>query len=144
MRRLAAVLMAGAMAAPEAVAAEPVGGCDPATLQGPQMSLCLGAAEKRSGDALDAVMKAALASIASRPGVFDTQRARWRNSLTESQAQWLHFRNTECQEVAPFEGQAASTNIARNRASAFEAKTICAIRMNDARAADIAARYPAP
>jgi hypothetical protein len=76
--------------------------------------------------------------------VFDTQRARWRNSLADSQGLWLRWRNAECQEVAPFEGQATSTNALKNRVAAFDAKLVCTIRANTARAADLSARYSAP
>jgi uncharacterized protein YecT (DUF1311 family) len=124
--------------------AESAGGCDPAKLQGGELAQCLSKADRASAAALDEAYKAALDSIATRPGVFDAQRARWRNSLTESQEIWLHFRNVECQNVAPFEGQAASANVAKNRVSTYEAKTQCTIRMNEARAADLAARYPKP
>jgi len=83
-----------------------------------------------------------LASIATRKGVYDTQRARWKNSLTASQEAWERFRNDECQNVAPFEGQALSVSALRNRVAAFEAKLICTIEMNAARAADLTRRYP--
>ena len=74
--------------------------------------------------------------------MFDAQRARWRNSLAESQDIWLRLRNAECQNVAPFEGQAASTSVVRNRMAAFEAKLACSVRMNESRAADLSTRYP--
>jgi uncharacterized protein YecT (DUF1311 family) len=155
MRRVAAALPAATIAAILAatLAAGPAtaqdrppeaGGCDRGELTGGRLAQCLIAAERRSSDALDAAFKAAVGSIATRAGVYDTQRARWRNSLTESQDLWLHLRNTECQDVAPFEGQAAAANGLRGRASIFEAKTMCSIRMNEARTADIQARYPSP
>jgi uncharacterized protein YecT (DUF1311 family) len=124
--------------------AEDPGGCDRGALTGGRLAQCLIQAERSSSDRLDQAVKAALDSIATRPGVYDAQRARWRNNFTESQDLWIHLRNTECQDVAPFEGQAAAAKGARGGASIFEAKTLCAIRMNQARAADIAARYPAP
>jgi uncharacterized protein YecT (DUF1311 family) len=116
--------------------------CDPTALAGPSLTQCLAAEEKASSDKVQAAYKAAVASIATRPGVFDAQRARWRNSLAESHDLWLRLRNAECQNVAPFEGQAASTSVVRNRMAAFEAKLACAIRMNDMRAADLSSRYP--
>jgi uncharacterized protein YecT (DUF1311 family) len=122
--------------------AEPVGGCDPAIVKGPALTQCLTEAEKTSSADLETTVQAVLASIATRKGVFDTQRARWKNSLTISQEAWVRFRNDECQNVAPFEGQALSTSALRNRVAAFEAKLICTIEMNTARAADLARRYP--
>lgn len=116
-------------------------GCDPASMTGGTFAQCLTAADRTSGEALDAAMANALASIATRPGVFDAQRPRWKHSLTESQDIWLRFRNGECQEVAPFEGQAAATSTLRKRMAAFEARLTCSIRMNRARAADLTERY---
>jgi uncharacterized protein YecT (DUF1311 family) len=142
MRRLA--LLAALALAPLPAYAQTADGCDPAKLQGGELAQCLAQADRASASALDAAYKAALDSIATRPGVFDAQRARWRNSLTESQEIWLHFRNVECQNVAPFEGQASTVNVSKNRVSIYEAKTQCTIRMNEARAADLAARYPKP
>jgi uncharacterized protein YecT (DUF1311 family) len=129
---------------PTTALAQPVGGCDPATLHGPALSDCLTAADKRSADALQATFQAALGAIATRAGVFDAQRARWKNSLTESQEFWLRFRNAECQNVAPFEGQTATLNVARNRMAAYEAKLVCSTRLNEARRADLATRYGEP
>jgi uncharacterized protein YecT (DUF1311 family) len=129
---------------PGAALADPEAPCDAATMAGPAFTKCLTAAERRSNDALEAAFKNALASIATRPGVFDAQRPRWKNSLAESQEIWLRFRNEECQNVAPFEGQATAASVVRNRMAAFEAKLTCTVRMNEARAADLNGRYPAP
>jgi uncharacterized protein YecT (DUF1311 family) len=123
--------------------AEEIAGCDRGALTGGRLAQCLMQAERTSADQLDQAVKAALDSIATRPGVYDAQRARWRNNFTESQDLWIHLRNTECQDVAPFEGQAATARGMKGGASIFEAKTLCAIRMNQARTADILARYPA-
>lgn len=117
--------------------------CDGAALAGQALTQCLSGEEAASSAKVEATYKAALQSIATRPGVFDTQRARWRNSLTESHGLWLRLRASECQNVAPFEGQAASASVLRNRAAAFDAKLACTIRMNEARAGDLASRYPA-
>ena len=123
--------------------ADPVGGCDPETLKGPAFTQCLTEAEKQSNADLAIHVQGVLASIGTRKGVYDTQRARWKNSLTASQEAWERFRNDECQNVAPFEGQALSVSALRNRVAAFEAKLICTIEMNSARAADLTRRYPA-
>ena len=117
--------------------------CDTASLAGPPLTQCLSAEEKASSEKVEAAFQTALRSIATREGVFDAQRARWRNSLTESQELWLRLRNSECQNVAPFEGQAASAGVIKNRVAAFEAKLVCSSRMNESRAADLASRYPA-
>lgn len=122
--------------------ADPVAGCDPDTLKGPAFTQCLTQAEKTSTADLATRFSAVLASIDTRKGVFDTQRTRWKNSLTASQEAWERFRNDECQNVAPFEGQSLSVSALRNRVAAFEAKLICTVEMNAARAADLARRYP--
>ncbi len=36
-------------------------------------------------------------------GCSGAQKARWKRSLNESEAQWLGWRDTDCQDVAPFE-----------------------------------------
>jgi hypothetical protein len=123
--------------------AETVGGCDTAALQGPALTECLTSADQQASASLKATLEAALDSIRTRSGVFDSQRARWRNSLAESQEMWLRWRNAECQNVAPYEGQAASSNVMKNRVAAFEAKLACTIRTSEARREDLAARYPA-
>ena len=124
------------------VSAETVAGCDTDALKGPAFTKCLTDADQLSTATLAQRVEKALASIATRKGVFDTQRARWKNSLTISQEAWVRFRNDECQNVAPFEGQSLSTSALRNRVAAFEAKLMCSIEMNTARAADLARRYP--
>jgi uncharacterized protein YecT (DUF1311 family) len=124
--------------------AAPAAGCDPAALKGPALTACLTEAVKQSERNLQAAVDSAIASIGTRPGVFDSQRARWKNALTDSQADWLRFRNAECQDVAPFEGQAGSTSAVKNRVAAFEAKLICTVRLNGERIADLASRYPSP
>ena len=137
-----ALAIAVLLATPALVSAQEIGGCDSETLKGPELTACLTSAQKQSTEVLKLRIEGALASIATRPGVFDTQRARWKNSLTISQEEWVRFRNDECQNVAPFEGQSVSTSALRNRVAAFEAKLICDIEMNTARSADLARRYP--
>ncbi|MDQ0471105.1 lysozyme inhibitor LprI family protein [Labrys wisconsinensis] len=138
------LLLAFVLGLPLPALAAPVGGCDPEALKGPALTNCLTEAVKQSERSLQAAVDAALASIGTRSGVFDSQRARWKNALSDSQADWLRFRNAECQDVAPFEGQAGSTSALKNRVAAFEAKLICTVRLNGERIADLAARYPSP
>jgi len=118
--------------------------CDMRALKGPALTQCLTAAEKASSDKLEAALGAAIKSIAVREGVFDSQRARWKSSLTNSEELWLRFRNAECQDVAPFEGQAGNTSVVQNRLAAFDAKLACTAALNEERAADLSGRYPPP
>jgi uncharacterized protein YecT (DUF1311 family) len=118
--------------------------CDMRALKGPALTQCLTAAEKASSDRLEAALGAAIKSIAVREGVFDAQRERWKNSLTNSEELWLRFRNAECQDVAPFEGQAGNTSVLQTRLATFDAKLACIAALNEERAADLSGRYPPP
>jgi len=140
--RLVALLLAAV--APASAWAQEAPGCDPEALKGPAYTQCLNDAADKSETALKTEFDAAMASIATRQGVFDSQRALWRNSLSDSENLWVRLRNFECQNVAPFEGQTAGNNALKNRVAAFDAKLQCTIRMNMARGADLAHRYPAP
>lgn len=105
---------------------------------------CLVEAEKLSSAELASYVEALVESIATRPGVFDTQRARWQRSLREAQSSWLRLRNQECQELAPFELQSGAKTVIQRRAETFTDRLACILRANEARKADLAERYPNP
>lgn len=121
--------------------AQSIAGCDPAATQGLAFAQCLVKVQKQSEDTLATVVNAAISSIATREGIYDSQRARWRTSLTASQNLWTRFSNDECQDIAPYEGRVGAAGFLKARTPAFEARTICMINMNTARAADLARRY---
>ena len=79
-------------------------------------------------------VEAANKSIDSRQGVLSSQKARWRRSLAEAQAQWVSWRDSECQDVAPFE--------AGMTAKGGDPRLSCIIDNDSARTASLKARYP--
>jgi len=128
-----AVLAAGAAAAageerPSQAA------CDPAKLGGGDLAQCLRSAADRADRDLQATVEAAMKSIDQRPGLLSSQKARWRRSLSETQAQWATWRDDECQDVAPFEAGMA--------AKGADPRLACIIDNDQARIASLKARYP--
>ena len=73
-------------------------------------------------------------SIDSRQGVLSSQKARWRRSLSEAEAQWVTWRDSECQDVAPFEAGMA--------AKGGDPRLSCIIDDDAERIASLKARYP--
>ena len=68
---------------------------------------CAAAADTPTAE-LRAAVDAAIKSIDARQGLLSSQKARWRRSLSEAQAQWTSWRDSECQDVAPFEAGMAA------------------------------------
>src|SRR5574337_898970 len=73
-------------------------------------------------------------TIDGREGLMSKQKARWRRSLSEAQAQWYAWRDTECQDVAPFEAGMA--------AKGADPRLACIIDYDAARVASLKIRYP--
>ena len=63
-----------------------------------------------------------------------TQKARWRRSLSDAEAQWATWRDSECQDVAPFEAGMA--------AKGGDPRLGCIIDYDAERTASLKARYP--
>ena len=78
--------------------------------------------------------QAAAKSIDGRAGMMSSQKSRWKRSLNEAETQWLGWRDTECQDVAPFE--------AGMGAKGGDPRLSCIIDQDARRVADIKARYP--
>ena len=132
----AAVLMAAA-ATPTAADEPPrpsQAACDTARLGAGDLAQCLRATADKTDQALTAALDAALKSIDARQGLLSSQKARWRRSLNEAQALWIGWRDSECQDVAPFEGGMA--------AKGGDPRLSCIIDDNSARIASLKARYP--
>jgi uncharacterized protein YecT (DUF1311 family) len=108
--------------------------CDTTKFAGRELADCLRANADKSNNELGAVFEAAIKSIDSRPGLLKSQKARWHRSLADSQAQWLSWRDTECQDVAPFE--------AGMGAKGGDPGLICIIDQDTRRIADLKAHYP--
>jgi uncharacterized protein YecT (DUF1311 family) len=134
---LASGLLVTAFAASAAVAegARPSQvACDASKIGARELADCLRTAADRADTELRAAVEAAIKSIDSRAGVLSSQKARWRRSLNEAQAQWTSWRDAECQDVAPFE--------AGMTARGGDPRLACIIDDDADRAASLKARYP--
>ena len=137
MRRLLLSLALGLAVAPMASAQEPRPSqiqCDSTKIGARELANCLRAAADRSEKELTAIVDAAGKSIDTRIGLLSAQRARWKRSLNESQAQWIGWRDTDCQDVAPFE--------AGMSAKGGDPRLACIIDRDTQRIAEMKARYP--
>ncbi len=132
----AAGFLAGAAAALAEEAPRPASqvACDTTKLGGGDLAQCLRAASESSDRDLQATVDAAMKAIDSRQGLLSSQKGRWRRSLAEAQSLWVNWRDTECQDVAPFEAGMA--------AKGADPRLACIIDTNAARAASLKARYP--
>jgi uncharacterized protein YecT (DUF1311 family) len=108
--------------------------CDAKKIGAKELADCLRAAADRSDKDLAAALDAAAKSIDGRPGLLSTQKARWKRSLNESQAQWLGWRDTDCQDVAPFE--------AGMGAKGGDPRLACIIDHDAQRIEEMKERYP--
>jgi uncharacterized protein YecT (DUF1311 family) len=107
--------------------------CDAAKIGARELAECLRTNADRSDKELAAVVEAAIKSIDGRQGLLSSQKARWRRSLSDAQAQWVGWRDSECQDVAPFEALDAKGGDPRLR---------CIIDYNAERVSSLKARYP--
>jgi uncharacterized protein YecT (DUF1311 family) len=108
--------------------------CDSKKIGARELADCLRAAADRSEKDLLAVFEAAAKSIDTRVGLLSAQKGRWKRSLNESEAQWLGWRDTDCQDVAPFE--------AGMSAKGGDPRLACIIDHDAQRIAEMKARYP--
>jgi uncharacterized protein YecT (DUF1311 family) len=108
--------------------------CDANKIGARELADCLRNAADKSDKELVATVEAAIKSIDARTHLLSTQKARWRRSLNDAEAQWIGWRDSECQDVAPFE--------AGMGAKGGDPRLSCIIDQNARRVADIKARYP--
>lgn len=108
--------------------------CDAKKIGARELAECLRASADRAERDLAAAIEAAIKSIETRPGVSASQKARWKRSLNDAEAQWIGWRDAECQDVAPFE--------AGMSAKGGDPRLSCIIDHDAERIADIKARYP--
>src|SRR6202012_2795802 len=73
------------------------------TIGARELAECLRTSADRADKELSASVDAAIKSIDTRAGVMSGQKARWKRSLNDAEAQWIGGRDAECQDVAPFE-----------------------------------------
>ena len=94
----------------------------------------LSPSERRKGMISRVTFNAALKSIDGRSGLLSGQKARWKRSLNEAESQWLTWRDSECQDVAPFEDGLGL--------KAGDPRLSCMIDQDTRRTADLKSRYP--
>jgi uncharacterized protein YecT (DUF1311 family) len=108
--------------------------CDSNKIGGRDLAECLRRGADKAESELHTAVDAATKSIDSRQGLLSSQKARWRRSLGEAQAQWATWRDSECQDVAPFEAGMA--------AKGADPRLACIIDYDAERVADLKAHYP--
>ncbi len=108
--------------------------CDATKIGARDLAQCLRTGADHADAELAAAVDAAIKSIESRQGLLSSQKARWRRSLSDAQAQWASWRDSECQDVAPFE--------AGMTAKGGDPRLSCIIDYDAARVASLKARYP--
>ena len=108
--------------------------CDSKKIGARELAECLRTAADRADKDLTASVEAAVKTIETRPGLLSSQKARWKRSLTDSQAQWISWRDSECQDVAPFE--------AGMGAKGGDPRLACIIDQDAHRISDLKTRYP--
>ena len=108
--------------------------CDATKIGARELADCLRTNADRADKELAAAVEAAIKSIDARQGLLSSQKARWRRSLNDAEAQWVAWRDSECQDVAPFEtGMGAKGG---------DPRLSCIIDYNAQRVASLKARYP--
>ena len=108
--------------------------CDAGKIGARDLAECLRTGAVHADAELTAAVEAAIKSIESRQGLLSSQKSRWRRSLSDAQAQWVSWRDSECQDVAPFE--------AGMTAKGGDPRLSCIIDYDSARVANLKARYP--
>jgi uncharacterized protein YecT (DUF1311 family) len=108
--------------------------CDAGKIGARDLAECLRAGAVHADAELAAAVESAIKSIESRQGLLSSQKSRWRRSLNDAQAQWVSWRDSECQDVAPFE--------AGMTAKGGDPRLSCIIDYDAARVANLKARYP--
>jgi uncharacterized protein YecT (DUF1311 family) len=108
--------------------------CDAAKIGARELAECLRTGADRANGELAKAVDAAIKSIDARQGLLSSQKARWRRALNDAQAQWVSWRDSECQDVAPFEsGMDAKGGDPRLR---------CIIDYDSERVSSLKGRYP--
>jgi uncharacterized protein YecT (DUF1311 family) len=108
--------------------------CDSTKLGGRELADCLRTGADRADRELATVVEAAIKSIEGRQGLLSSQKARWRRSLNDAEAQWVAWRDSECQDVAPFESGMT--------AKGADPRLACIIDYDAQRVTSLKARYP--
>jgi uncharacterized protein YecT (DUF1311 family) len=108
--------------------------CDATKIGARELADCLRTNADRADKQLAAAVEAAIKSIDAREGLLSSQKTRWRRALGDAESQWVAWRDSECQDVAPFEaGMDTKSGDPRLR---------CIIDYDADRIASLKARYP--
>jgi uncharacterized protein YecT (DUF1311 family) len=107
--------------------------CDPARIGARELADCLRTASDKSQREMDTALDAALKWIDTKPKMLAARKARWKRFLNDSQAQWVNWRDEECQDLAPLEAPGPDSG---------DPRLACLIDHNTRRADDLKARYP--
>ena len=108
--------------------------CDAAKIGARELAECLRTTADRADRELAKTVETAVKSIDTRQGLLSSQKARWRRSLQDAEAQWVAWRDSECQDVAPFESGID--------AKGGDPRLRCVIDYSAERASSLKARYP--
>jgi uncharacterized protein YecT (DUF1311 family) len=108
--------------------------CDATKIGARELADCLRTNADRADRELATAVDAAIKSIDARQGLLSSQKARWRRALGDAEAQWVAWRDSECQDVAPFESGM--------EAKAGDPRLRCIIDNDVERIASLRARYP--
>ena len=108
--------------------------CDAAKIGARELAECLRVGADRANKELSAAVDAAIKSIDARQGLLSSQKSRWRRSLNDAEAQWVAWRDSECQDVAPFESGMDT--------KAGDPRLRCIIDYDAERVLSLKARYP--
>ncbi|HYC26050.1 MAG TPA: lysozyme inhibitor LprI family protein [Roseiarcus sp.] len=108
--------------------------CDTTKIGAKDLADCLRAAADTSDRDLAKALEGAMKSIDGHVGLLNAQKARWKRSLSDSQALWISWRDADCQDVAPFE--------AGMTAKGGDPRLGCIIDHDAARIDELKSRYP--
>jgi uncharacterized protein YecT (DUF1311 family) len=108
--------------------------CDAAKIGARELAECLRVGADRADKELSAAVDTAIKSIDARQGLLSSQKSRWRRSLNDAEAQWVAWRDSECQDVAPFESGMDT--------KAGDPRLRCIIDYDAERVSSLKARYP--
>lgn len=144
--RLMALALLAALAVPASAPAQDSPSCPREGVSPRDYLDCLGNTAKESERALERAYAGALAAIRADDSISAPQRARWANLMEEAQGRFVHWRNFECQSIAPYEGGAATQTVGGRLGGigSLEQRLTCLTIRNAARADDLARRYPPP
>jgi len=107
--------------------------CDATKIGARELADCLRTSADRADRELAVAVEAAIKSIDARPGLLSSQKGRWRRALNDAQGQWVAWRDSECQDVAPFESGLD--------AKAGDPRLRCIIDYDSERVSSLKARY---